>query len=103
MEQKISNINLYENLWFVSKSSYESCKVRGGMDRAITKCDSPLELRYETIVFQRYTAAEDGLQFLPGKEYYFIGSYCQDFPLLTFHCHVSVFKLRWLEIVFNSL
>ncbi|KAJ7340108.1 Ephrin-B2a [Desmophyllum pertusum] len=63
---------LYENLWMVDKQAYDACATDSS-DRILMRCDTPLQLRYFTIVFQRFSAVgPDGLEFEPGKEYFFI-------------------------------
>lgn len=68
---------LYENLWMVDKQAYDTCAVNTSKynNRVLMRCDTPLQLRYFTIVFQRFSAVgPDGLEFEPGKEYFFIGN-----------------------------
>ena len=67
---------LYENLWMVEKQAYDACAIDTSkyQNRLLMRCDTPLQLRYFTIVFQRFSAVgPDGLEFEPGKGYYFIG------------------------------
>lgn len=68
---------LYENLWIVDKSSFDACSVDTSnlANRLVMKCDKPLNINYYTIVFQQFSANANGLEFTPGKEYYFIGKY----------------------------
>lgn len=76
VEGSIPLEKMYENLWIVDEQAYETCviEVSKPQNRVLMKCDSPLQLRYFTVVFQRYSAVgADGLEFEPGKEYYFIG------------------------------
>lgn len=67
---------MFENLWIVDKPSYDACAVDTSQpqNRIAMKCDTPLELRYYTVVFQRFSANPDGLEFEPGKNYYFIAT-----------------------------
>ena len=63
----------YQNLWIVSRESYERCstdKSQGG--KLLLRCDTPLSLKYLTLLFQRYSAVYD-FGYIPGQEYYFIG------------------------------
>lgn len=76
VEGSIPLEKMYENLWIVDEQAYETCVIETTkpQNRILMKCDSPLQLRYFTVVFQRYSAVgADGLEFEPGKEYYFIG------------------------------
>ena len=77
VEGSIPMEQMYENLWIVDKQAYDACVVDASQlqNRILMKCDTPLQLRYFTIVFQRFSAVgPDGLEFEPGKEYYFIGN-----------------------------
>ena len=68
---------LYENLWMVDKQAYDACVVDPARyaNKLLMKCNTPLQLRYFTIVFQRFSAVgPDGLEFEPGKDYYIIGN-----------------------------
>lgn len=77
VEGSIPLEKMYENLWIVDEQAYETCVIETTkpQNRVLMKCDSPLQLRYFTVVFQRYSAVgADGLEFEPGKEYYFIAT-----------------------------
>lgn len=66
---------LYQNLWIVSRDSYERCDTDYTPgSRLLLRCIYPLRLKYYTLVFQRYSALSSQV-FIPGKEYYFIGMY----------------------------
>ncbi|KXJ27062.1 uncharacterized protein LOC110237655 [Exaiptasia diaphana] len=66
---------LYENLWIVSKNSYDNCNASSPKtDRLLLRCDTPLKLKYYTIFFLQYSATIQGLEFPVGKEYYFIAT-----------------------------
>jgi len=77
IEGSIRLEELYENLWIVDKQDYDTCAVntsKYGNRNPLMKCDTPLQLRYFSITFQRFSAVgADGLEFEPGKEYFFIG------------------------------
>ena len=86
VEGSIPLEKMYENLWIVDEQAYETCVIETTklQNRNLMKCDSPLQLRYFTVVFQQYSAVgADGLEFEPGKEYYFIGKQSY-FALLFF-------------------
>jgi len=76
IEGSIRLEELYENLWIVDKQAYDTCAVNTSNygNRILMKCDTPLKLQYFSIIFQRFSAVgPDGLEFEPGKEYFFIG------------------------------
>ena len=68
---------LYENLWIVDRQAYDTCAVNTSKNsnRVLMKCDTPLQLRYFSMVFQPFSAIGPvGLEFEPGREYFFIGN-----------------------------
>ena len=74
--ESVPREQMYENLWIVDRTGYESCSVdtsRSG-NRLLRLCDSPLKLAYYTLVFQMFSATANGLEFKPGNTYYFIGN-----------------------------
>ena len=76
VERSTPKEELYENLWMVEKQAYDACAIDASKYQKwlLLRCDTPLQLRYFTIVFQRFSAVgPDGLEFEPGKDYYFIG------------------------------
>ena len=70
---------LYENMWIVDKYEYDTCKVNTSLssfinNRNLLRCDAPFELKYYEMVFRPYSAPGSlGLEFTPGRIYYFIG------------------------------
>ena len=63
----------YQNLWIVSRESYERCSTdKSQGSKLLLRCDTPLSLKYLTLLFQRYSAVYD-FGYIPGQEYYFIG------------------------------
>lgn len=70
----------YENLWLVSKQSYERCEINRTTDTRLWLCDEPLKLKYYTMTFKRFSASNEP-EFQPGKEYYFIRRYVQPFQV----------------------
>ena len=68
---------LFENLWIVDKESFNGCRVNTSRsdNKPLIKCEDPLKLKYNTVVFQRFTAAVGGLEYHPGTSYYFIGEF----------------------------
>lgn len=63
----------YENLWLVSKQSYERCEINRRTDTRLWLCDEPLKLKYYTVTFKRFSASNEP-EFQPGKEYYFVAT-----------------------------
>nr|XP_058944424.1 ephrin-B2a-like isoform X3 [Pocillopora verrucosa] len=63
----------YENLWLVSKQSYERCVIDTTTDTRLWLCDEPLKLKYYTVTFKRFSASKEP-EFQPGKYYYFIAT-----------------------------
>ena len=65
---------LYENLWFVDKASYDSCNIKNlQMVKLLKQCKDPSSLVFQSFVFNQYSPVSGGLQFNPGNNYYFIG------------------------------
>ena len=63
----------YQNLWIVSRESYDRCSTdKSQGSKLLLRCDTPLSLKYLTLLFQRYSAVYD-FGYIPGQEYYFIG------------------------------
>ena len=72
--QAIPNEQRFEAVWYVDKQSFLDCKVgnrKGNVNAVWLLCDTPDELKFDTMVFQRYSP--DSLVFQPGSEHYFIG------------------------------
>ena len=46
--------------------------------RTVAVCDSPSELMYFTITFRSFTPTPGGMEFLPGRNYYFISTSSSD-------------------------
>ncbi|KAM7446401.1 Ephrin-B2a [Porites harrisoni] len=64
----------YQNLWIVSRESYERCSTDQSQgSKLLLRCDTPLSLKYLTLLFQRYSAVYD-FGYIPGQEYYFIAT-----------------------------
>mgnify|MGYP003343345243 CR=1 FL=1 len=59
-------------IYSVSKDEYESCRITQPNPRVIAICNKPHELMYFTITFRSFTPTPGGLEFTPGKDYYFI-------------------------------
>lgn len=61
-------------IYNVSKEEYETCRITDPNPRIIAICDKPYKLMYFTITFRPFTPQPGGLEFLPGKDYYFIST-----------------------------
>ena len=73
-QQAIPNEQRYEAVWYVDKQSFLDCKVgkrEGNINAVWLLCDTPDKLKFDTLVFQRFSP--DSLVFQPGSEHYFIG------------------------------
>ena len=67
-----SKFDLVENMYLVDAHSYKTCNATGGTRILDCKKPSSIELESTIQVFQPHHG-NDGLEFHPGKEYYFIG------------------------------
>ncbi|KAK5639638.1 hypothetical protein RI129_012130 [Pyrocoelia pectoralis] len=65
-------------IYNVSKEEYETCRITNANPRIIAICDKPYKLMYFTITFRPFTPQPGGLEFLPGKDYYFISTSSKD-------------------------
>ncbi len=61
-------------IYNVSKEEFEDCRITQPRPRVIAVCDKPFELKYVTITFRSFTPTPGGLEFKPGKDYYFIST-----------------------------
>ena len=58
----------------VTKEEYDTCQITHPHPRVIARCDKPQELMYFTITFRPFTPNPGGMEFKPGKDYYFIST-----------------------------
>lgn len=58
----------------VSKEEYETCRITNQSPRVIAICDKPFRTMYFTITFRPFTPQPGGLEFHPGRDYYFIST-----------------------------
>ena len=95
VEGSIPIEELYENLWIVDRQAYDTCAVNTSNyhNRILLRCDTPLRLRYFTIVFQRFSAEPSELVFEPGKDYFFIGNW--DSVLTFIHTKLAFSCQLW--------
>ncbi|CAB4058153.1 EFNB [Lepeophtheirus salmonis] len=61
-------------IYNVSKEEYETCRILNPNPRIVAVCDKPHELLYFTISFRSFTPTPGGMEFKPGKDYYFIST-----------------------------
>ncbi|XP_076760732.1 ephrin [Xylocopa sonorina] len=61
-------------IYNVSKEEYETCRITNPSPRVIAVCDKPYKTMYFTITFRPFTPQPGGLEFLPGRDYYFIST-----------------------------
>ena len=61
-------------IYNVSKEEYDSCMVTKPSSRIVASCTDPSQLLYFTITFRSFTPTPGGLEFHPGKDYYFIST-----------------------------
>lgn len=95
---------LYENLWLVSRQSYERCELNQATDNELILCDNPFNLKYYMAIFKKYSASLDP-KFEPGKDYYFIatsnGKQSSIKSTSGGHCKTQNMKLKF-HICMNS-
>ena len=61
-------------IYSVDREEYEDCRVRGPRPRIVAVCNRPERFMYFTITFRPFTPTPGGLEFRPGREYYFIST-----------------------------
>ncbi|KAK9890056.1 hypothetical protein WA026_008864 [Henosepilachna vigintioctopunctata] len=61
-------------IYNVSREEYETCRITNPNPKIIAVCDKPYKLMYFTITFRPFTPQPGGLEFQPGKDYYFIST-----------------------------
>lgn len=61
-------------IYSVSKDEYETCRITQPNPRVIAMCNKPHELMYFTITFRSFTPTPGGMEFTPGKDYYFVST-----------------------------
>ncbi|XP_044765383.1 ephrin-B2a-like [Coccinella septempunctata] len=61
-------------IYNVTKEEYETCRITNPDPKIIAICDKPYKLMYFTITFRPFTPQPGGLEFQPGKDYYFIST-----------------------------
>ena len=61
-------------IYSVNKEEYDSCRIMSPNPRVIAQCTKPHQLMYFTITFRSFTPTPNGMEFHPGKDYYFIST-----------------------------
>lgn len=102
-------------IYNVSKEEYESCRLLDdviSMDKKTRKpiamCDQPEEPKFFTITFRSFTPIPGALEFVPGKDYYFV-SMVQGLPRpggppllsLAFHEREYLCRVQNMKAIFK--
>ena len=61
-------------IYSVSKEEYDECRILTHDPKVVAVCNKPHELMYVTITFRSFTPTPGGLEFEPGRDYYFIST-----------------------------
>jgi len=61
-------------IYNVSKEEYDSCRINQESPRVVAVCNDPLKQRKFTITFRSFSPVPGGLEFHPGKDYFFIST-----------------------------
>ncbi len=61
-------------IYSVSREEYESCRITNPKPKIVAVCDRPYQPKFFTITFRSFTPTPGGLEFLPGRDYYFIST-----------------------------
>ena len=61
-------------IYSVTKDEYDSCRITDPHPRVIAQCNNPHRLMYFTITFRSFTPTPGGMEFQPGRDYYFIST-----------------------------
>lgn len=61
-------------IYNVSKEEYDSCRISQEEPRVVAVCDSPDKPQQFTITFRSFSPTPRGLEFHPGKDYFFIST-----------------------------
>ncbi|XP_077293332.1 ephrin [Arctopsyche grandis] len=65
-------------IYNVSKEEYDTCRITNPNPRVIAICDKPHKLLFFTITFRPFSPQPGGLEFFPGRDYYFISTSTKD-------------------------
>jgi len=61
-------------IYSVSREEFDSCRITNPKPRIVAVCSKPYQLLYFTITFRSFSPTPGGLEFHPGKDYYFIST-----------------------------
>merc|ERR1712217_837109 len=61
-------------IYSVEKEEFDTCRVTSPRPKIVAICNRPQTFMYFTITFRSFTPTPGGLEFRPGKEYYFIST-----------------------------
>ena len=61
-------------IYSVEKEEFDSCRVTNPRPRIVAVCNRPQTFMYFTITFRSFTPTPGGLEFRPGRDYYFIST-----------------------------
>jgi len=61
-------------IYSVEKDEFDNCRVTSPRPKIVAICNQPQTFMYFTITFRSFTPTPGGLEFRPGKEYYFIST-----------------------------
>ena len=61
-------------IYSVEREEFESCRVTNPRPRIVAICNQPQTFMYFTITFRSFTPTPGGLEFRPGRDYYFIST-----------------------------
>ena len=61
-------------IYSVSREEFDSCRITNPRPRIVAVCSKPHQLLYFTITFRSFSPTPGGLEFHPGKDYYFIST-----------------------------
>lgn len=61
-------------IYSVTKEEYESCRITNPKPQIVAICNNPHRVMYFTHTFRSFTPTPGGMEFLPGKDYYFIST-----------------------------
>ena len=84
-------------IYSVSKEEYQSCRITTPNPRVIAICNKPHELMYFTITFRSFTPTPGGMEFKPGRNYYFISTSSKDdlYRRVGGHCSTNHMKVQF--------
>ena len=61
-------------IYSVTKEEFQACRVINPRPKIVAICNRPQTFMYFTITFRSFTPTPGGLEFRPGKDYYFIST-----------------------------